>query len=50
LVAGGIPLKGLHPHRVQFGFNGLQAFAQFSSSSGVKKLQIQMETNRQIIS
>jgi hypothetical protein len=45
LVTGVIALQGLHPGGVQFGFLGLQAFAQVSSSKGVKKLQIQKETN-----
>ena len=45
LVAGVIALQGLHPCGVQFGFVCLQAFAQISSSKGVKKLQIQKETN-----
>jgi hypothetical protein len=45
LVTGVIALQGRHPCGVQFGFLGLQAFAQVSSSKGVKKLQIQKETN-----
>ena len=45
LVTGVVALQGLHPGCVQFGFLGLQAFAQVSSSRGVKKLQIQKETN-----
>jgi hypothetical protein len=45
LVTGVIALQGRHPCGVQFGFLGLQAFAQVSSSKGVEKLQIQIETN-----
>ena len=45
LVTGVVALQGLHPCGVQFGFLGLQAFAQVSSSKGVEKLQIQIETN-----
>jgi hypothetical protein len=45
LITGVIALQGVHPCGVQFGFLGLQAFAQVSSSKGVEKLQIQMETN-----
>jgi hypothetical protein len=45
LVTGVIALQGWHPCGVQFGFLGLQAFAQVSSSKGVKKLQIQRDTH-----
>jgi hypothetical protein len=45
LVTRLIALQGLHPCGVQFGFLFLQAFAQVSSSKGVKKLQTQIETN-----
>jgi hypothetical protein len=46
LVTGVVALQGLNPGGVQFGFLGLQAFAQVSSSRGVEKLQKQIETNR----